>query len=184
MSALFRQPVLAGKICATGMRQMWPPDLGDSRDNLPGHAQVTDRLVSRHVLDYNPEERGQRTGPSAGARTIIKSYKTAWTWLHKLRRAMVRPGRDRLTGRVEVDETFTAGIDEGTRGRQRGTEGFDCHCSTRRWTGDWADSYASHPRRLGGKPDAFHPGSHRAWEHRSHGWLARLPASGGCGLRP
>ena len=25
----------------------------------------------------------------------LGSYKTAWTWLHKLRRAMVRPGRDR-----------------------------------------------------------------------------------------
>ena len=36
----------------------------------------------------------------------LGSYKTAWSWLHKLRRAMVRPGRDRLTGRVEVDETF------------------------------------------------------------------------------
>jgi hypothetical protein len=67
--ALFGQPVLAGKICAAGMRQMWPPDLGDSRDNLPGHAQATDRLVSRHVLGYDPEERGQRTGAPAGART-------------------------------------------------------------------------------------------------------------------
>jgi len=33
---------------------------------------------------------------------------------------MVRPGRDRLTGRVEVDEIFTAGVDEGTRGRHTG----------------------------------------------------------------
>jgi transposase-like protein len=36
----------------------------------------------------------------------LGSYKTAWSWLHKLRRAMVRPDRDRLHGRVEVDETF------------------------------------------------------------------------------
>ena len=36
----------------------------------------------------------------------LGSYLTAWTWLHKLRRAMVRPGRDRLQGRVEVDETI------------------------------------------------------------------------------
>ena len=36
----------------------------------------------------------------------LRSYQTAWTWLHKLRRAMVRPGRDKLHGRVEVDETF------------------------------------------------------------------------------
>jgi membrane-associated protease RseP (regulator of RpoE activity) len=36
------------------------------------------------------------------------SYETAWTWLHKLRRAMVRPGRDRLGGTVEADETYVA----------------------------------------------------------------------------
>ncbi len=48
----------------------------------------------------------------------LSSYKTAWTWLHKLRRAMVRPGRDRLGGRVEVDETYLGGLEEGVRGRQ------------------------------------------------------------------
>jgi ISXO2-like transposase domain/Transposase zinc-ribbon domain len=48
----------------------------------------------------------------------LKSYKTAWAWLHKLRRAMVRPGRDRLSGRVEVDETYLGGGAEGVRGRQ------------------------------------------------------------------
>jgi len=39
----------------------------------------------------------------------LASYQTAWTWLHKLRRAMVRPGRDRLSGHVEVDETYVGG---------------------------------------------------------------------------
>ena len=39
----------------------------------------------------------------------LASYQTAWTWLHKLRRAMVRPGRDRLSGLVEVDETYVGG---------------------------------------------------------------------------
>ena len=48
----------------------------------------------------------------------LKRYDTAWTWLHKLRRAMVRPGRDRLCGRVEVDETYVGGTEEGVRGRQ------------------------------------------------------------------
>ena len=38
--------------------------------------------------------------------------------LHKLRRAMVRPGRERLSGRVEVDETYVGGAEEGLRGRQ------------------------------------------------------------------
>jgi len=40
-------------------------------------------------------------------------YETAWTWLHKLRRAMVRPGRDRLSGLVEMDETYIGGDAEG-----------------------------------------------------------------------
>ena len=48
----------------------------------------------------------------------LGSYDTAWTWLHKLRRAMVRPGRDRLAGSVEVDETFWGSEEEGMRGRQ------------------------------------------------------------------
>jgi len=48
----------------------------------------------------------------------LGSYKTAWTWLHKLRRAMVRPGRERLRGGVEVDETYVGGLEEGVRGRQ------------------------------------------------------------------
>lgn len=45
-------------------------------------------------------------------------YETVWTWLHKLRRAMVRPGRDQLSGRVEVDETYLGGEEEGLRGRE------------------------------------------------------------------
>ena len=49
------------------------------------------------------------------------SYQTAWTMLHRFRTAMVRPGRDLLTGDVEVDETFIGGIRPGKRGR--GAEG-------------------------------------------------------------
>lgn len=52
----------------------------------------------------------------------LGSYETAWSWLHKLRRAMVRPGRDRLSGVVEVDETFVGGEEVGTYGRETATK--------------------------------------------------------------
>jgi transposase-like protein len=51
----------------------------------------------------------------------IDRYMTVWVWLHKLRVAMVRPGRDRLSGKVEVDETYIGGVHHGKRGR--GAEG-------------------------------------------------------------
>lgn len=47
----------------------------------------------------------------------LGSYRTAWNWLHKLRRAMVRPGRDRLSGTVQVDEIYIGGERPGKRGR-------------------------------------------------------------------
>ena len=51
----------------------------------------------------------------------ISSYQTAWAMLHRLRSVLVRPGRERLAGRVEVDETFIGGEEPGLRGgRQRG----------------------------------------------------------------
>lgn len=46
----------------------------------------------------------------------IRRHETAWTMLHKLRRAMVNPLREPLDGEVEVDEGFVGGRDEGRRG--------------------------------------------------------------------
>jgi transposase-like protein len=62
----------------------------------------------------------QKSGVSAlGLQRVLGlgSYHTAWNWLHKLRRAMVRPGRDRLSGVIEVDEIFIGGERSGKRGR-------------------------------------------------------------------
>jgi transposase-like protein len=62
----------------------------------------------------------QKNGVSALGlqRTLgLGSYKTAWAMLHKLRRAMVRPGRDRLHGTVEVDETYWGSEEQGVIGR-------------------------------------------------------------------
>jgi transposase-like protein len=45
------------------------------------------------------------------------SYQTAWSWLHKIRKAMVRPERGPLSERVEADETLVGGAKPGKRGR-------------------------------------------------------------------
>ena len=66
----------------------------------------------------------QKDGISALSlqRTLeIGSYQTAWAMLHRLRSVLVRPGRDRLAGTVEVDETYIGGEEPGLRGgRARG----------------------------------------------------------------
>lgn len=62
----------------------------------------------------------QKYGANAlGLQRILDlgSYHTAWIWLHKLRRAMVRPGRDRLSGIVQADEIYMGGEKAGKRGR-------------------------------------------------------------------
>ena len=62
----------------------------------------------------------QKHGASAlGLKRVLGlgSYDTAWSWLHKLRRAMVRSGRNQLTGEIEVDETYVGGVGTKVRGR-------------------------------------------------------------------
>lgn len=64
----------------------------------------------------------QKNGVSAlGLQRVLGfgSYETAWAWMHKLRRAMVRPDRDQLSGIVELDETFIGA--RGTAGKRSST---------------------------------------------------------------
>jgi hypothetical protein len=78
----------------------------------------------------------QKNGVSAlGLQRVLglNTYETAWTWLHKLRRAMLRPGRDLLTGRVEEDECYIGGLEEDLPGRAQFGQSTDCRCRSRRW---------------------------------------------------
>ena len=70
----------------------------------------------------------QKQGVSAlGLQRVLGlgSYQTAWTMLHRLRRAMVRPGREQLRGLVEVDETYLSISDRqapiSAKGRKNNT---------------------------------------------------------------
>lgn len=51
----------------------------------------------------------------------LGSYKTAWTWLHKLRRCVPRPDRDPLCGPVQLDDTYIGGKDDRP-GRPKGNK--------------------------------------------------------------
>lgn len=63
----------------------------------------------------------QKYGASAqGLQQVLglKSYQTAWTWLHKIRTAMVNPSRTKLSGTVELDECYIGGEEQGAHGRE------------------------------------------------------------------
>ena len=69
-------------------------------------------LVTTHTPGFSALQLQRQLG--------LNRYETAWAMLQKIRRAMVRPERDRISGTVEVDETYVGGVEEGRRGgRQR-----------------------------------------------------------------
>jgi transposase-like protein len=72
-------------------------------------------LVTTHTPGFSAVQLQRQLG--------LARYETAWTVLHKLRRAMVRPERDRLSGVVEVDEAYVGGVGEGRRGGRRRDSG-------------------------------------------------------------
>jgi transposase-like protein len=83
--------------------------------DIPRHQEAFEALVSCYLALET-----QKYGANAlGLQRILDlgSYHTAWIWLHKLRRAMVRPGRDRLSGIVQADEIYMGGEKAGKRGR-------------------------------------------------------------------
>ena len=101
------------------LQQMQGTSVSDGRDDLRQDAHAAHRVVQWRWLFAT-----QKDGVSAQSlqRTLeIGSYQTAWTMLHRLRSVLVRPGRERLAGRVEVDETYIGGEEPGLRGgRQTG----------------------------------------------------------------
>src|SRR5919202_643647 len=91
------------------------------------------------------------------------SYQTAWSWLHKIRKAMVRPDRAPLAGRVEADETYVGGPRPGKRGRGAAGKTLVAGAGEARGV----------PRR-----------GRRQARRRRHRRLARLRRPAGRGLRP
>ena len=89
-------------------------DLGDCRHDLSPFAQSLSTWFAAVWFVTS-----QKNGVSAqGLQDVLGfgSYETAWAWLHKLRRAMVRPDRELLSGVVELDQSFVGGRSHGKRG--------------------------------------------------------------------
>src|SRR5215469_2867614 len=59
---------VAVPVGASGMRQLWTPDLGNRRDDLPRHAQAVGSVVPNNVVGDEPEKWGQRTGSPESSR--------------------------------------------------------------------------------------------------------------------
>lgn len=118
-----------GFMCpACGNNHAWPTKRGEYRCGSCDHqTSVTSgtifhrtRKPLRMWFQVMWSITSQKYGTNALGlqRTLgLGSYHTAWEWLHKLRRAMVRPGREKLSGTVEIDETFIGGKKSGKRGR-------------------------------------------------------------------
>ncbi len=115
LSPLRRPAGMVGAARLVAVRGLRLRGFGHGRDDLPGQPSAPVHMVAGDLACGEPEERDQCPGLQ---RVLgLGSYKTAWGMLHKLRRAMVRPGRDRLRGVVEVDETYWGSEEPGVAGR-------------------------------------------------------------------
>lgn len=114
-------------------RDGWRLGTGDWECAVCGHqASVTAGTVfdrTRTPLRLWFEAAWQMTSQKHGVSALgvqrslgLGSYQTAWAMLHRYRAAMVRPGRERLAGHVEVDEVYVGGVEARVRGRETDTK--------------------------------------------------------------
>ena len=164
--------------------RVWRPDVGDGGDDLrPPRTPLTVWFMACWLFAT------QKDGVSALSlqRALeIGSYQTAWAMLHRLRSVLVRPGRERLTGTVEVDETFIGGEEPGLRGgRARGKKslvGVAVEVKEPRGLGRCRMAIARRRLRRLAAPVRHRP--RRAGRHRDHRRLAGLPRHRRARLRP
>lgn len=111
-----------------GRQKAWPTNRGElrcaacQRQTSPTSGTILQGTTKPLHLWFHAmwHITNQEFGASAlGLQRVLGfgSYQTAWAWLHKMRRAMIRPGREKLSGLVEVDETYVGGLEEGAHGR-------------------------------------------------------------------
>lgn len=108
----------------------------------------------------------------------LSSYQTAWAMLHRFRAAMMRPGRKRLHGKVEVDETYlaindhqrpiTAKGSKNNTAKKQHRQDAHRHCSGNAGAQRLRKNPATaHPRGLCVQRAPLRPAKYRAWRHRA-----------------
>ena len=103
-----------------GVRGLWASGIGDGGDDLSSHPDPAAAVVRGRVADDPLRSTGCRRSPCSAR--LGWSYQTAWAMLHRYRVAMVRPGRERLAGHVEVDEAYVGGVEGNAQGRRTATK--------------------------------------------------------------
>ena len=97
------------------VRRMSAAVVRDRRDDLPPHAHPPLTVWCEAAWRATSAKNGV-SAKTLPRRLGCGSDQTAWARLHRFRTARVRPGREPLTGTVEVDETFIGGSQSGKRG--------------------------------------------------------------------
>ena len=96
---------VAGRGRTIQVPQLWEAHRGDGGDAVRPASDTADGVVRGLCWEFATAKDG--VSALSLQRTLeIGSYKTAWSMLHRLRRVLRRPGREKLAGRVEVDETY------------------------------------------------------------------------------
>lgn len=118
MSALRSWRRLAERTGVLALLALPDEDLGDGGDDLSSQSFAVVGLFAA-IWKVASSKRGISALELQQA-LGLGSQETAWTMLHKLRIAMVRPNRDVLSRHVQVDETYVGGKEKGVRGRKIG----------------------------------------------------------------
>ena len=100
---------------ALEVRELRAQDLGDRRNGI-FHRTRTPLSTWFAAIWLITSQKNGASAKNLHDMLGLGSYETAWAWLHKLRRAMVRPDRELLTDVVEVDESFIGGRATGKQG--------------------------------------------------------------------
>lgn len=142
---------LAGEEKSVGVRNMRNIDFGDSGDYFSRYSSAANEMVSSDLVGYKPGERRKciRIAEVFGIGKLRNSLDMA--------SSMVRPGRDRLSGIVEVDETYVRGGKAWQTRPRRCGESISRDYGAARWQSNRPGSTLSCSRRIGQKLGECHP---------------------------